>query len=78
MTDDVIRRYTFRQIQLQNLALSKMAERMLTDERGIGIAMIQHPENTVLTLEDGIPFGHIYEFPSEESYLLWIAHGRPS
>ena len=70
----------------ENEALEMMCEQMLTDPRGWGILVIRDQvisfdEPFKMQIEYGlnefIPFGHIYEFPSRDAFATWVAKGAP-
>lgn len=83
--------FVFRHAEQQNEALREHAEKMLADGTQ-GIAMIQIPP-TVEEGEDGsiravghtkiglhprVPFGHVFEFPSERAFHAWAERGYPT
>lgn len=89
-TNLIIRDLVIRQMRLEHAALEEMVERMLTSPIPAGIAVIIMHE-TEGGIEDGyfvhesrnyrldphVPFGHVFEFPSMESYELWVERGWP-
>jgi hypothetical protein len=76
-------------IRLYHSELEEMAERMLTDPEGRGIMVILDPMASfdeqlmrftgtrTYRLDPGVPFGHIFEFPSEAAVDEWRARGCP-
>jgi hypothetical protein len=84
--------YLFRHADQVNEKLREMAELMLADGT-CGIAMVQIPPptlvdftesqptisagSTALTLHPHVPYGHLFEFPSMESFDRWGENGYP-
>jgi hypothetical protein len=78
-TQDIIRQLTMTQIAMQHQALETMAERMLVDPAGRGIMVVLDSEAGTRTyrLDPGVPFGHIFEFPSQDAVERWRDLGCP-
>lgn len=81
--------FTFRQAEQQNAALREQVEKMLADGAQ-GIVMIQTTlleddkdgmrmrAVTKLGLHPCVPFGHVFEFPSEAAFHAWAERGYPT
>lgn len=82
-----IRDFVLSQIRLEHNALEEMAERMLVSPVRVGIAVIINEIIDLDNLEavgmrhyrldEHVPFGHIYEFPSMAAYEAWQERGCP-
>lgn len=90
-TDLIIHDLALRQVEIEHKALAEMIERMFASPERAGIAVvISHEQSGDLDngyymheyrdyrLDEHVPFGHIYEFPSMESYQLWEERGWPT
>lgn len=89
--DQSIRHLALEVLRVEHENLQQMIERMLVSPTRVGIAVviIQEPaeelgpdhwvmhETRNYRLDEHVPFGHIFEFPSLESYHLWEERGWP-
>lgn len=86
-----IRRMVGAAIGSRNDHIERWVERMLVTPDAPGIALIEGETRIDLTEENGysliaedkiglhpgVPFGHIYRFRNEGSFLAWVANGCP-
>lgn len=83
-----IRDFILEHIRLEHAALDEMVERMLVSPTRVGIAVVLNEIIDLDNLEavgmrhyrldEHVPFGHIYEFPSIVAYEAWQERGHPA
>lgn len=82
MTDqeDEIGRFIIAGLRQQSAVMEEWCERSITDPESRGVMMIQDPATltTRICLSYLVPYGHVYEFPTEGSVDRWIERGCPT
>jgi hypothetical protein len=76
---------TYRDFVVEHLeqahkTLEEMCERMLVDPEGRGVMVVLDSESLTRTysLSEYVPWGHIFEFPSQDAVERWHDRGSPT
>lgn len=77
MTPDQLRAYIDEFVRGYWELLEEMCERSLTDPAGRGVVVIGSDMAYSMGLDEHVPYGHVYHFPSQHAYEEWQEAGWP-